>query len=495
MWISAVLISPAAGFFGLLAVVLAGSIILAGVSAIFQGLKAIITLITGLLPGGGRGSFFMTLADALMSLLVLVFSTVFLALFLSVIQALFRDSDNPPKTFMIVDILLLVGIVIYLRNKKRIQGAARGLANLMAKNPGGGSTRLPDPGNPVNVLGGAARGIQMAADLRRLTSRGKNRNSGTEQPQAQPEGSAPSTGKELVPVASGGDHTPTQTSPATQRTQQARRVMGTVADVGLHVGGAVASGGTSTLATAAAAAAKARKARQIAATANTARKAITGPPDQRQQALDTLSQQALASGARKALPAGGKGLPAAPSGPQGLPAAPDGPKGLPAAPGGSKGLPPGPGSSKGMPRARRAALPPAPNPSKEPSKPTGPSSPGRSEGQQPSSRPGPAPAPSPAQGPVAGTSKGMPRAPRATLPPAPNPGGKPSKPTGPNSPGKSEQLQPASRPEPAPPALGPVAGTSIPTQPINVVRARLRDQVERVVTPDGVVVLVNKPAR
>ena len=55
MALGSLLFMPASVVILLLAIVLSGSVIAAGCNAMFQGLKAIVTLVTGLLPGGGRG--------------------------------------------------------------------------------------------------------------------------------------------------------------------------------------------------------------------------------------------------------------------------------------------------------------------------------------------------------------------------------------------------------------------------------------------------------
>ena len=90
---------------------LAGSVIAAGCNAMFQGLKAIITLVTGLLPGNGRGSLMLTAAETVIALAIILFTGVFLGIFLQVVQALFRSGSGEsfPKTFAIVAIVLIDG--------------------------------------------------------------------------------------------------------------------------------------------------------------------------------------------------------------------------------------------------------------------------------------------------------------------------------------------------------------------------------------------------
>ena len=147
MGLGSLLFMPASVVVLLLAIVLAGSVIAAGCNAMFQGLKAIVTLVTGLLPGGGRASLMLTAAETVIALAIIVFTAVFLGIFLQVVQALFTSGSGEsfPKTFAIVDIVLVVGIVVYRRQRQRFKDAAHRMAQLMSKRPGRGvrPTRLP----------------------------------------------------------------------------------------------------------------------------------------------------------------------------------------------------------------------------------------------------------------------------------------------------------------------------------------------------------------
>ena len=67
----AFLFSPAALVILLLSVVIAGTILLAGVSVLWQALKVIVNLVLGLLPGGTRGSLLLAISEAVMSLILL----------------------------------------------------------------------------------------------------------------------------------------------------------------------------------------------------------------------------------------------------------------------------------------------------------------------------------------------------------------------------------------------------------------------------------------
>ena len=181
MALGSLLFMPASVVILLLAIVLSGSVIAAGCYAMYQGLKAIVTLVTGLLPGGGRGSLLLTAAEAVMALVIILFTTVFLGIFLQVIQAVFKSGagDAVPKTFVIVDVLLLVGVFIYRRQRQRFKEAAARMAEWMAKRPGQGvrPTRLPaqqhGPGLG-STAAGVARSAVSLAQLRAMRASARN---------------------------------------------------------------------------------------------------------------------------------------------------------------------------------------------------------------------------------------------------------------------------------------------------------------------------------
>lgn len=175
MALGSIVFMPASFIILLLTIVLAGSVIAAACYAMFQSLKAIVTMVTGLLPGGGRGSLLLTFAEAAISLLIILFTTVFLGVFLLVIQAMFKSGadESVPKTFVIVDVILLVGIIIYWRQRKRLKESAQRLAEWMSKRPGGApATRLPERhGSGLgSAAGSAVRTVTSLAQLRATRS-------------------------------------------------------------------------------------------------------------------------------------------------------------------------------------------------------------------------------------------------------------------------------------------------------------------------------------
>ena len=286
MGLGSLLFLPASVVVLLLAIVLAGSVIAAGCNALFQGLKAIITLVTGLLPGGGRGSLMLTAAETVIALAIIVFTGVFLGIFLQVVQALFTSGSGEsfPKTFAIVDIVLVVGIVVYRRQRQRLKDSAHRMAQLMSKRPGRGAspTRLPTQHSSglrtsagsvartavslaqLKATRGAARapggGGTYNVDARRQAviftgagARGSNGPVDIGPVDAQPTPAGPGAGPGSAPRK---PLPGPRTGPGGERSHRPA-MLGTLARAGTHTALAAASGGTGAIATAAAAGVKA----------------------------------------------------------------------------------------------------------------------------------------------------------------------------------------------------------------------------------------------
>lgn len=163
----AFLFAPAALVILLLAVVIAGTVLLAGVTVLWQGLKVIVNLVLGLLPGGARGSLLLTITEAAMSLILLAFSTIFLAVFMDIVRSLFAGAagNQVARAFVITDIVLVLGLLIFIKAKKRLQAAAHRLAGLLGQRPGVGArpTRIPEPvGSGLAATAGRAAGLGLS---------------------------------------------------------------------------------------------------------------------------------------------------------------------------------------------------------------------------------------------------------------------------------------------------------------------------------------------
>ena len=173
MAIGAFMFMPAAFVVLLFGGALGGAVIAAGVGAMYQSMKAIVTLITGLLPGGGRGSLMLTVAEVINSMLVIVFASVFMSVFLLVIESLFTNEagSSVPQMFIFIDIALVLGLIVFVGQHKQIKALRYRMAEWMARRPGGTRrgvqpTRLPDrqPGLSMPTVASVAH---IATDLAR----------------------------------------------------------------------------------------------------------------------------------------------------------------------------------------------------------------------------------------------------------------------------------------------------------------------------------------
>lgn len=177
MFMSIAILLPAGLVIMIFAAILCIAVLVAGVYALVQSVKMIIALVLALLPGNSRGSLWMTFAELVASMLMIIASVVFLSAYLLFIQAIFDQGGNPMQTFFIVDLMLIVGIVVYWKLRERIKASAARMAQIMSKRPGGGrATSLPGKVafNPANAyykgrmaLGAASTAAGGAAALGR----------------------------------------------------------------------------------------------------------------------------------------------------------------------------------------------------------------------------------------------------------------------------------------------------------------------------------------
>jgi len=150
MAISAVILGPSAIFVLLFAIVLCGAVMAAAASVLYESLKLIVTMIWGILPGDSRGSLWNTVGHLVMSLAIMTFSVVFLTAYLLVLQSVFHQSNSGSNgvmaTFLFVDILIVLGIVLFWRGRTALKRSAARLAGMLAKRPAAGApSRLPTP--------------------------------------------------------------------------------------------------------------------------------------------------------------------------------------------------------------------------------------------------------------------------------------------------------------------------------------------------------------
>lgn len=142
-----------------MAVIIGGFVMLAMVSVAVASLKGLVNLVTAVLPGGARRPLMQSAADIVIGLTIFVFSMFFLMVFLLVVQSLFTGAEGDPmQAFMITNILLIIGIVMFVGYRKRLKAAAGRLADFLAKRPGAPCRDLSRAGGTwVALRSGSAR--------------------------------------------------------------------------------------------------------------------------------------------------------------------------------------------------------------------------------------------------------------------------------------------------------------------------------------------------
>lgn len=151
-----------------LAIALGGAVIAAAVRALYQGLKASITTVTGLLPGAARRPLFVTAAELVTSIGVFLFAFLFLIVYMQVIQTLFTAPGmDIAQRFVVVDVFMVVGAVVAGRAKRQLKNATGRLADLLATRPGGAPKARPLPAASHKMMT-ASSVISAATSLARL---------------------------------------------------------------------------------------------------------------------------------------------------------------------------------------------------------------------------------------------------------------------------------------------------------------------------------------
>ncbi len=177
-------VGPSVGLLGLVVIIIAGAVILAGVNAVLQCFKLLFTLLMAILPRGARRSLWVTVGSALTALLILIFAIIFLGTFLVIIQQIFEaESGNSfgarMGTFLMVDVLLVIGVIIFWRGRKAVAESKDKMANALSS-MGGGSGGAGSFGGGGSAggggggLAGAAGKAHLAADIGRDLSGGKH---------------------------------------------------------------------------------------------------------------------------------------------------------------------------------------------------------------------------------------------------------------------------------------------------------------------------------
>jgi len=344
MAISAIILSPSAIFVMLFALLLCVAVMLAVATVLYESLKLLVVMVWAILPGDSRGSLWQTFANVVMALATMTFAVVFLTAYLLLLQSVFSSTNSGGNgvmaTFIFVDLLIVMGIILFWKGRKALKRSAARLAAVLAKRPAGGSpSRLPAPQH--SGLPGQAAALQ-AGRMLSQRSQGKSP-AGDPSPAGKrgwvPEGTS-GVSRSVPRAASGNGFTAAAAAGGARRrggdagaavaaaassagvattatslgkqlaaSQGKKAVKGTLVRMAAHAAAGVATGGASTAVTAASAARTAQvanNARRAVVAARSASAAIGGPPHGK------LSPK----GAPEALPpsprGGGRVLPPAP---------------------------------------------------------------------------------------------------------------------------------------------------------------------------------------
>lgn len=172
-----------------LAAILAFTLIFVGVEFLWCALRSIWDFVIGLLPGRSRHALWQTLATAVWCLIGTAFTSIFLVTYLLILNevATAVGGASIMGAFALVDILMLVGMILFWRLRKRMHSAAARTASLLAKRPNpdrdgrppgwSGPAKMPAPGS--GGAGGVGIGAAAAVGGRQALRGGKLAAAGT----------------------------------------------------------------------------------------------------------------------------------------------------------------------------------------------------------------------------------------------------------------------------------------------------------------------------
>lgn len=171
----------------LLLLVIALAVVMFAASAvvIWEAAKLAWSMVKGIIPGAGRDGLYQGLAAVAVSLAINVGALAFLSIYVLILRGALEQKPgqarNPAATFMMVDLLLIVAIVVLFRWRSQARQAARRMAERASRMGPGSATRLPSGGHrfPIgSLIGGlvgqrlttAALASKMGRDTRGLVT-------------------------------------------------------------------------------------------------------------------------------------------------------------------------------------------------------------------------------------------------------------------------------------------------------------------------------------
>ena len=164
--IGGLILVPGSSIIMLFAFLFAGAMLMAAAAALGSAVKAIPALVIGILPGAGRGSLLKTASTVIMSVVIMVFAVVFVAAYLLVVRSFFNtESGGLMEKFVFVDIVLLVGLVMFRRGVKRLRKLSDTLAQKMATRPGAAPTAISKSTPVASPMQNAAAAAQVGRQV------------------------------------------------------------------------------------------------------------------------------------------------------------------------------------------------------------------------------------------------------------------------------------------------------------------------------------------
>lgn len=173
-------LAPAVALLLVTGALIGGTIILAAAQAAYQGTKGTLTSLAGLLPGVARGSFFMTVALTLLSLASIAITFIFFAIYLQVLYDIFGGPQNTSERLFAVSVFMVIALIVFATQRRKLKASADRLANLMATRPGGVSTphRMPDVGMGLMRATAITQAAHTAASMLTSTRRRRSATGG-----------------------------------------------------------------------------------------------------------------------------------------------------------------------------------------------------------------------------------------------------------------------------------------------------------------------------
>ncbi|WP_026877970.1 hypothetical protein [Jiangella gansuensis] len=188
-WMAQLAIQPAVTILAILIMIVACVVFIAGISALVQCVKLLVTLMLAILPGGARSALWRNIGQLFATVLMLMFAIVFLGVFLNALTYLMATGDagdggsamwSQIGKFLLVDLLLIAGIVLFWRGRGAVNSTKDRMAAAMSSRfgagagAGGGGGGGGFGGNSLVPSGGGGAISRMAGNFNRASDVARN---------------------------------------------------------------------------------------------------------------------------------------------------------------------------------------------------------------------------------------------------------------------------------------------------------------------------------